>query len=424
MKKSDTARLKLSSIRQDLNKHLEAGVTDENRAEVEKLSKGLENAEVEYRAAIQAEAEEDKKQPGTDEHRSVQDGEERERQRLIQRSSLGAFFKEALTGKEVSGAELEMRSAVLGDGAAQGKVPFAILDPGPERRRVEDRADVVTSLDAADITTGSRASVLERIFTNSIAAGLGVSMPSVPVGEASYPVMTAGTAASMVAAEGAIEAAEAQFTLTNIGPTRLSARYRLRVEDMASFPALEETLRSDLRMAMTDAMDNQVINGNGAAPNVSGLFNALAAPTAASGVVAFGNFIDTFAGFVDGITSYGLGDIAGVIGPTTYARAASAFANSGKGDVSAAEYIRGRAGGLRVSSRMPAVASKKQEGILARTSYPGTNAVAPVWEAFELIRDPYTNAATGIVNLTAIMLWNFKVLRTGAWKRVEFQVAA
>ena len=46
-------------------------------------------------------------------------------------------------------------------------------------------------------TQGSQASVLERVFTRSIAARLLVSMPSVPVGSANYPIMTSWTTAAM-----------------------------------------------------------------------------------------------------------------------------------------------------------------------------------------------------------------------------------
>ena len=63
-------------------------------------------------------------------------------------------------------------------------------------------------------------------------------------------------------------------------------------------------------------------------------------------------------------------------------------------------------------------------GLVALTAYPGRNAVAPVWRAFELIRDPYSGAAKGEVSLTAIMFWNFKVLRTDGWARFEFQLTA
>ena len=44
------------------------------------------------------------------------------------------------------------------------------------------------------------------------------------------------------------------------------------------------------------------------------------------------------------------------------------------------------------------------------------SAVAPVFSGVELIRDPYTNAAKGQVAVTAVMLTDFAILRTGAYR--------
>ena len=41
----------------------------------------------------------------------------------------------------------------------------------------------------------------------------------------------------------------------------------------------------------------------------------------------------------------------------------------------------------------------------------------------ELIRDPYTRASQGEVALTAIMLWNFKVLRETGWALTKVRTA-
>ena len=75
-------------------------------------------------------------------------------------------------------------------------------------------------------------------------------------------------------------------------------------------------------------------------------------------------------------------------------------------------------GGLTVTSRLPAAtgANKIQTNIMALTSYPGRNAVAPVWRGVEMIRDPYTNAASGRIRLTVVSYWSFKILRETGWQ--------
>ena len=47
-------------------------------------------------------------------------------------------------------------------------------------------------------------------------------------------------------------------------------------------------------------------------------------------------------------------------------------------------------------------------------------AVAAVWDAGQLITDPYSNSKTGEVELTLNYLWNFKVIRTDSFKRLKF----
>ena len=47
-------------------------------------------------------------------------------------------------------------------------------------------------------------------------------------------------------------------------------------------------------------------------------------------------------------------------------------------------------------------------------------AVAPVWDAGELIRDPYSGAADGEVALTLCYLWNFGVPRPTNLARIKF----
>ena len=47
-------------------------------------------------------------------------------------------------------------------------------------------------------------------------------------------------------------------------------------------------------------------------------------------------------------------------------------------------------------------------------------AVAAVWEAGTLIRDPYSDAAKGEVALSISYLWDFSVPRPSNFKRLKF----
>ena len=46
--------------------------------------------------------------------------------------------------------------------------------------------------------------------------------------------------------------------------------------------------------------------------------------------------------------------------------------------------------------------------------------VAAIWSAGELIRDPYSGAASGEVALTLSYLWNFGLVRASNFARLKF----
>ena len=76
------------------------------------------------------------------------------------------------------------------------------------------------------------------------------------------------------------------------------------------------------------------------------------------------------------------------------------------------------------SANIPAVAGNNQEGILAKLGGDGAmNAVAPVWEGVALIRDEITQAAKGIISVTARGFFNFKVLRPDGFVRTKLKVS-
>ena len=79
-----------------------------------------------------------------------------------------------------------------------------------------------------------------------------------------------------------------------------------------------------------------------------------------------------------------------------------------------------RTGGVRVSAHITAAASNKQEAVIRRGGR--MDAVAPIWEGIELIVDPYTQTKAGEIVVSAVMLYNFKILRpVGGFAKVEAQ---
>ena len=392
-------------------------------SKMDTLTKTLQRLEVEYRAALHTETSDETTEEGQDETRTA-DSEAAEREALLARASLVPFIIEATEGTPLTGAELEVRAAVFGDDARDRLVPLDLLLPQNPVDRLggdllETRADAATTVGATALADGSQAPVLPRVFARSIAARLGVSMPAVPVGAAVYPIMTAGTTGAMVADAAAHDAGAGVFSGHTLEPIRLTAAYLFNVRQTLQLRNFEAVLRRDLAAVMSDAMDKQIVNGTGADQQVTGFLAELTAAVAQVPATTWATFLAGFTAEVDGLNAFDLTDLRAVIGKKTFAYGHTLF-RTGSTDngprESALEYVRQRIGGMSVSSRIPAGAATGQTNIMALTSYPGRNAVAPIWRGMELIRDPYTLAGSGQVRLTAVMFWNFKILREAGWK--------
>ena len=421
---SQRLTLKVSEARQHLNGLIEArnklpDNTEPDAEAIRRMDEGtrrVQALETEFRASVVVEA-------GEEEHRNQEspDGEEVERRKLLVRSSVIPFIAEATDGRHVDGAEAECRAAVLGDdGGNQMPIDLLLSSDEVERRsQTEHRADTVTPVAAAALADGSQASVLERIFTRSVAARLGVAMPSVAVGAEVYPIMTSGTTASMAADGTHVDAGAGAFTGHTLEPVRLTGAYLFNARQTLQLKNFEAILRRDLAAVLSDAMDDQVVNGNGTAPNVSGFLTELPAVTRPAAADTFASYLEKFTGAVDGLNAYTLGDLRAVMGASSYSHMYSQY-RSDNSDLPAYEALASRVGGISVSSRIPAPTTSggeanTQRNVLALTSYPGRNAVAPVWRGLKLIRDPYTLAGKGQVRLTAAMFWSFKILRETGW---------
>ena len=224
-------------------------------------------------------------------------------------------------------------------------------------------------------------------------------------------------------------------------PKRISARLELTLEDIAAVGAanFESVLRENASLALSAELDNQGINGNGAAPNLKGFFQNLTDPTAApSAVDSFDSFAAAHAGGVDGLWAKGIEEVGIVVGPSTYRKAASTFqsATNYKGEMSAAAYASKMAGGFWTNARMPAPATfmsvdNVQQAILYRmgrsflnqgTGYTRT-AICPNWNMVA-IDDIYSGSGKGERYFTLhAILGDVIIVQPDAYKQIAFRVA-
>ena len=338
------------------------------------------------------------------------DPEERERQEILGKARLGNALRAVMDGRPLQGAENELRSAygLSGD----HEIPHELFEP---REAKDQRA----ATDApATGTQVNEQPVQPFIYKEGVAGFLGIDMPQVGGGTASHPVLTTGTPAGMKAKGAAADETAAAFTISTSTPKRVTGSFRVRVEDMALFPQLEDSLRRDIPMSLANAVEEQLLNGDGETPNINGLLQRLTDPDEAMEKHTPGSYVSTVAGSLDGIHGYTLGDLRTLAGKQTYQAMASGYFDSTA--VSVASYLDTYTGGLRMSDRIPDVASSVQPGIVRLGMRPMC-AVSVVWGGVTLIRDIYSGAASGEIVVTALQLiGDVHVLRDGSFAEVSF----
>ena len=176
MTKSQTLALEMSEKRQKINELLAIEsdkLSDEQRTEIGTLTKRLQEIEVETRAAIVAEGDDEKRIA-----EEFRDPKARELAELESRASIGAIFGAALEHRQTDGAEAELQKHLK---LTANQIPLALIRASAEIRAVTPAPDTVGA---------EQAPIVPGVFPMSCAAFLGVDMPTVPVGDAVFPVLT------------------------------------------------------------------------------------------------------------------------------------------------------------------------------------------------------------------------------------------
>ena len=398
-------------------------LTDETRAELGGIEAGTADLERQLRAATVAVNEEDRAstiETGT----ATGDAEQRERVELRSRASVGRYLTAALRGRAPDGAEGELQQATGVDG-----IPFELWQR-PEQRQ-EDRA-----ITAAPGTVGLNLDPLRPyVFAPSVVDKLMVEMPMVASGTfASGTITTAATADAVpkggTGTTGDVPETAAAFTVQTTTPHRIGASLNLAIEDIASVGQenFESLLRQHISLAVSDELDDQMLNGDGSNDDLTGIFERLTDPTApAAAVETWTRFLAIQSGGIDGLWASELSHIALLVGPETYRLAAATFQGADSED-SAASYLKRMGAGFETNSRMPAKATHIQPGILCRKGrsmmpVPTRTAVCPHWGYFT-IDDIYTGAQKGqrrfVINT---LVGDVILVQPSAYAQVAFRVS-
>ena len=419
MKKSNKLAQRASEIRSDIN------ALDPGEGSLEKrreLLGQLDTVETEFRSALTEEAEAEVSLPDvhgvTPEERAFRD--------LDHRAELRHAFRSVMDGKPLTGAAKELQEH---RGLSGHDLPWDLVAPRPVARteaRAEHRVDAVSAAPADSHL--QQQTILGRVFARSATAALGVAMPMVATGEQNFPVVTTSDTASILAKDAAEgDAADAGITAHVISPTRLQRSYVFRREDQAVLAGLEEALRADLSMAVSDLLDQQVLAGDG---STGAEFPGFLATAANGGIgnrgdsparVTFALAAGETARGIDGKFAGGLSECAVVIGDDTARDLAGKFQNQDSD--SALAYMSRTTARAMASANIPAVAADFQEAVLARMGAAGANAVCPTWASLFMVRDEISGRKSGQIAITIGILAGFSILRSAGYERLKFKVS-
>jgi len=386
-----------SEIRQELAGLVgkDAPTTDETRS-METLDAEYRTNETRFRAALVSEDTERREAGAELETRSEKEWTE----------IMGAFEMRQVAlsldeGRALSGQTAEIVTELRSQGGYRGiPVPYAAL---------ETRAGETIASGAPDpIVTRP---LIERLFPASVAAQMGVQMINIGTGGQETPVTTSAISAGWQATELANVPGPSAYTTLDrpLKPDHtLGIQMRIsRKTLLQSGAALEQAIRRDMAGAMQQEMDRAIFNGSGTSGEPTGVFTGATAwgiaETDLSAAATWAAFRSEAVAFMTANAATGPGAVRLLIRPEVWDTMDGTFISGTA--VTEWERLTNYISTVVMShNALPAPAGTPLESKALLTTSAG--GVAPVfvglWGAVDLIRDPYADAQSGGLRLTAL----------------------
>lgn len=403
---SKKLELRRSEIRQNLSElaNIETPSEDETR-KMSELDQEYRAKEVQYRAALVSEDEQRKEAGAELETRS-----EREWGELAGRFELRQVALALDEGRKLDGATAEMVEELRSAGGFQGiPVPLEALETRAGETLAGGVPDPIRTMPT-----------IERLFAGSSATQMGCKMINVGVGEIEYPVATGGAQPGWAGSEtGDVPGPQAYTTVDRPMKPDQTLGVQMKITRKALKQAgagLEQAVRRDMGAAILQEVDRAIFLGSGSGGEPLGIFPGASTygitETAIDAAASYAAFRAAAVRFMTANAASGPGAVNLLLRPEVF---------DGMDD----DLITGTA--VSEWDRLIAKIGKvlmTTNGIVAPSGDPlaskalmttTTNGVAPVfcgmWGAVDLIRDPYSDAKSGQLRLTALTTMDVTVAR-------------
>lgn len=396
-----------SEIRQELATL--AGKDEPSEDEVrsmDTLDKEYRQNETRYRAALIAEDEE--RREAKDEL-ETRDG--REWAEMMGRFELRQVALALDEGRQLDGETAEIVSELRGNGGYRGiPVPWAAL---------EVRAGETVASGTPDPL--STRPIIDRLFPASVASAMGGNMINIDSGAIEWPVTTSAVTAGWAATETGDVAAPSAFATTDkaLKPEQtLGIQMVLTRKAMKqSGAALEQAVRRDMNAAIAQEVDAAVFLGAGSSGEPLGLIPGQATygitSTSVGATADWSVFRAAIVRFIGNNAATGPGAVRLLIRPEVWDGMDGTIFDTGSG-ITEWDRLRGAMQSVTLTTNAlaaPTGSPAASTAILTTTA----GGVAPffvaTWGAVDVIRDPYSKAASGQLAITALATVDVTVAR-------------
>ena len=382
-------------------------INDEGRTELRSLADAYEGAEVELRAALLLEgAERDKiKVPDKDQNDFDRECRAFSLANVIEALSEG----KALTGREAEvSAELEQR-----DGKARQGIRF------PTDALLERRSDaLVTAPDASsgELATRPTMAALERLFEQSAAQAFGFQAIQV-TGQPRFPELTQGSSASWVAEGSGADAAAITTDVKQPQIHTLTARYLLSRQALRQNVVLDQMLRRDLSEVLREGMDKAVFQGTGASNQPSGLATLLTGTSFGAASLTYRALIGWATDLMASAKVPNLTGIAVAGVPFMLKSLLTVMLGASVTEYEAAKKL---IPAMVFANNVSALAGSNPVTASLFVGAPAGHAHLVQWGSPEMILDPYTESKSGKVAITIFSFADVLVQRLAThWLKID-----
>lgn len=394
---STTIARRQSEIRQALAELVgkDSPSEDETR-QISALDAEFRNNEIRYRASLIAEDEE-RREAGAD----LETRSDREFNELIDGFELRQVALALDEGASLSGATKEVVEEMRSAGGYRGvPVPLAAL----EQRAGET---IAAGLVEPKVTRN----IIARIFPQSLAAKIGVSSIDIPSGAVEWPILTAGAVAGWANGELAdvgTPSAAATTEITLKPDHNLGAQMVLSRKSLKQTAGIENAIRADMSAAIAVALDNATINGTGTNGQPTGFIPGASGyginVEEVASLDVWSAFRAEVVAFLEANAITDPGQVKLAFPPAVWAALDDTLITG----TAVSELDRMAKHGIApiLANQLPA-----DHAIITATVNGIPPAFLGIYGGIDLIRDPYTKAASGQLVLTGIMTVDFTASR-------------